>query len=82
MYHTQIRVKGKINPNWSDWFGELQVQESGCEETLLVGALPDMAAVYGVVSRLGSLVIPLMSVHCVEQADPNEGGGTGRLPLP
>ena len=69
MYHTEIRVRAKINPNWSDWFGELQMQEHTCDETILLGKLPDMAAVYGVISRLGSLVIPLVSITCVEEAD-------------
>jgi hypothetical protein len=69
MYQTEIHIKGKINPHWSDWFGELQVHERSCDETILVGTLPDMAAVYGVISRLGSLVIPLISVSCVEELD-------------
>lgn len=69
MYHAEIRVKGKINPTWSDWFGELQMQEHPSDETILRGKLPDMAAVYGVISRLGSLVIPLVSVSCVEESD-------------
>ena len=68
MYRTEIRVKGKINPNWSDWFGELHLQED-CGETMLRGQLPDMAAIYGVISRLGSLVIPLISVNCHEEPD-------------
>jgi hypothetical protein len=68
-YHTEIRVKGKIHPNWSDWFGELQMQDNFLEETILLGTLPDMAAVYGVISRLGSLVIPLISVACAEESD-------------
>jgi hypothetical protein len=66
MYHTEIRVKGRIHPTWSDWFGEMQLQQNNCDETILVGELPDMAAVYGIISRLGSLVIPLVSVDCVE----------------
>jgi len=69
MYHTRIHVKGKIDPNWSDWFGELEVQEKACDETILRGKLPDMAAVYGVISRLGSLVIPLVSVTCFEELE-------------
>jgi hypothetical protein len=73
MYHTEIHIKGKINPDWSDWFGELQIRETPCDETLLMGELPDMAAVYGVISRLGSLVIPLVSVRCEKQADAREG---------
>lgn len=71
MYNTEIRVKGKINPNWSEWFGELHMQENTCEETTLLGKLPDMAAVYGAISCLGSLVIPLVSVTCVEEPDEN-----------
>jgi hypothetical protein len=66
MYQTEIHVKGKIDPDRSDWFGELQMQESSSGETILLGELPDMAAVYGVISRQGSLVIPLISVSCVE----------------
>jgi hypothetical protein len=72
MYRTEIHVKGKITPNWSDWFGELQLQQNSGDETILLGRLPDMAAVYGVISRLGSLVIPLVSVVCLEEADPSE----------
>ena len=67
MYHTEIHVRGKIDPNWSDWFGELQIEETLGDETILIGQLPDMAAVYGVISRLGSLVLPLVSVNCTRE---------------
>jgi hypothetical protein len=67
MYHTEIHVRGKIDPNWSDWFGELQIEETAGDETILAGRLTDMAAVYGVISRLGSLVLPLISVVCVKE---------------
>lgn len=67
MYHTEIHIKGKMNPNWSDWFGDLQVRTDLPDETILHGRLPDMAAVYGVISHLGNLVIPLVSVVCREE---------------
>jgi hypothetical protein len=69
MYYTEIHVKGHINSKWSDWFGEMQVREDASGETILSGKLLDMAAVYGVISRLGSLVIPLVSVKCTEEPD-------------
>ncbi len=69
MYHTEIHVKGKIDPSWSDWFGELQIEETTGDETVLTGRLPDMAAVYGVISRLSSLVLPLVSVACVNETN-------------
>ncbi len=64
MYKTEIRVKGKLNNNWSDWFEEMQVREISSDETIICGVLPDMAAVYGILSRLSNLVIPLISVKC------------------
>jgi hypothetical protein len=67
MYRTEIRVKGKMNPNWSDWFEELHVRGNFPDETILCGNLPDMASVYGILSRLSSLVIPLISVNCQEE---------------
>jgi hypothetical protein len=67
MYHTEIHIRGKIDPTWSDWFGELQIDETLGDETILRGKLPDMAAVYGVISRLGSLVLPLVSVTCTRE---------------
>ena len=66
MYRAEIRVKGTLNPAWSDWFQELKFQSSMEDETILYGDLPDMSAVYGVISRLGSLVIKLVSVSCKE----------------
>jgi len=69
MYLIEIHVKGKVDPNWSDWFGELQMSDCPCDETILLGKLPDMAAIYGVISRLGSLVIPLVSVNCSQEPD-------------
>ncbi|MEI7771087.1 MAG: hypothetical protein WCI67_13920 [Chloroflexales bacterium] len=66
MYQTEIHIKGRLDPNWADWFEGLAVQESAQHETFLRGELPDMAAVYGVISRLSSLAITLISVNCVE----------------
>jgi hypothetical protein len=66
MYDTKIHIKGKLGSKWSDWFGELQMEAGDGDETILYGKLPDMAAVYGVISRLGSLVVPLISLCCEE----------------
>lgn len=66
MYHTRIHIKVRLSENWADWFDGLQLQHCAENETILCGNLPDMAAVYGVISRLGGLVIPVISIHCVE----------------
>lgn len=74
MYRAEIRIKGTMNPDWSDWFQELRFRSGGNDETILYGELPDMSAVYGVISRLGSLVIKLVSVTCKEVAVQDEAG--------
>ena len=51
MYHTEIHINRTLNPTWSDWFQSLKFQSGTDDETILYGDLPDMSAVYGVISR-------------------------------
>ncbi|HMN60170.1 MAG TPA: hypothetical protein PJ988_07385 [Anaerolinea sp.] len=70
MYHTEIRIKGKLNPDWSDWFEGMIVHHRISGDTILCGSLPDISAVYGVLSRLSCLGITLISVVCEEEPRP------------
>lgn len=67
MFHTVIQIKGNLNPNWSDWFDGLQVRVNNSGDTFLFGDLTDKSAVYGVLSRLSSLGLTLISVTCREE---------------
>lgn len=67
MFYTEIHIRGKLDPNWSDWFEAMLVQEDDFGNTILCGNLPDKSAVYGVISRLSSLGITLLSVSCQEE---------------
>jgi len=64
MLRTEIRVKGRLNENWSEWFDGLTISHSGPDETILTGLIPDQAALYGVISRLRDLGLELASVDC------------------
>jgi hypothetical protein len=66
MFHTEIHIKGALDPDWSDWFGEMQIRVSSSGDTILTGDLQDKSAVYGIISRLSSLGITLISVNCDE----------------
>ncbi len=66
MVHTEIIVKGRLSADWSDWFEGMQLSEGQAGVTLLCGDLPDKSAVYGILSRLSSLGITLVSVSCVD----------------
>lgn len=69
MGSIEIRVKGKIDENWSDWFEGLTITHTDQDETILTGPVVDQAALYGLLSRLRDLGLPLVSVNPVEVSD-------------
>jgi len=73
----EIRVPGHIGESWSDWAGGMTIAvECECEGppvTTLTGTV-DQAALLGLLRRLYSLGLPLISVICVE-ADPESRSG-------
>ena len=65
----QIQVPGHLDASWSDWVGgmTITVESEGKERpvTTLTGTV-DQAALQGLLRRLYSLGLPLISVICVE----------------
>ena len=67
----QIRIKGHLGRQWTDWFGGLTITLGDNGETLLTGPVVDQAALHGLLKKVRDLGMPLVSVVCVEpeQAD-------------
>jgi hypothetical protein len=63
MAQVKIKIKGSIDPEWSDWLAGMQVTALENRETLLTGELVDQAALFGVLSRLYSLGLVLLSMQ-------------------
>jgi hypothetical protein len=63
----QIRVKGHLGSQWTDWFGGLTVTLEDNGETLLTGPVVDQAALYGLIKKVRDLGMPLVSVVSVVQ---------------
>ena len=65
----QIQVPGELDESWSDWLaGMTMAVESEGEDppvTTLTGTV-DQAALHGLLRRLYSLGLPLISVNCIE----------------
>jgi len=65
----QIQVPGHIGESWSDWAGGMTItvesEGDGPPVTTLTGTL-DQAALQGLLRRLYSLGLPLISIICVE----------------
>jgi len=60
--YYEIKIKGQLDPRWSDWFAGLQLSHLEGNETLLSGPLPDQAALHGLLERIRDLNITLISV--------------------
>jgi hypothetical protein len=62
----QIRLKGHLGSQWTDWFGGLTITLEDSGDTLLTGPVVDQAALYGLLKKVRDLGMPLLSVNCVE----------------
>jgi hypothetical protein len=67
----QIRIKGHLGREWTDWFGGLAITLEDNGETLLTGSVVDQAALYGLLKKVRDVAMPLISVVCIKagQAD-------------
>jgi hypothetical protein len=62
--YYEIKIKGHLDPRWSDWFAGLQLTHLETDETLLSDLLSDQAALHGILERIRDLNIILISVTC------------------
>ena len=63
----EIRVRGKLEPKWSDWFDGFAITPVADDETLLVGPVADQAALHGMLHKIRDLGLPLLSVQWLEE---------------
>ena len=62
----QIRIKGHLGREWTDWFGGLTIRLTDNGETLLTGPVVDQAALHGLLRKVRDLGVPLLSVSRVK----------------
>lgn len=58
----QIRIKGHLGRQWTDWFEGLTITLEDNGETLLTGPVVDQAALHGLLKKVRDLAMPLLSV--------------------
>jgi hypothetical protein len=75
MQQVEIRVKGQIDRDWSDWMSGLAIAHTGQGETVLTGSVRDQAALYGLLNRLSDLGLQLNSVTSTNAPAANRSPG-------
>ena len=65
----QIKVKGHLDTTWSDSFEGLMISNLENGETLISGSIQDQAALHGMINRISSLGLTLISVNAVPEED-------------
>jgi hypothetical protein len=73
----QIRLKGHLGSQWTDWFEGLTITLEDNGDTLLTGPVVDQAALHGLLKKVRDLGLPLVSVNPVEPG-PSTRHGAGQ----
>ncbi len=62
----QIRIKGHLGHQWTDWFEGMVITPEDGGDTLLTGPVVDQSALHGVLRKVRDLNLPLLSITPIE----------------
>lgn len=57
-----LRLRGHLDPQWTDWFEGMTITLDADGNTRLVGVVSDQAALHGLLKKVRDLGLPLLSV--------------------
>jgi len=66
----EIKVKGHLDEEWADWFGEMNIQHDPCGLTVLTGQIVDQSALHGILARIRDLSLTLVSITRISKNQP------------
>ena len=71
----EIKIKGHLDNTWADWFDGLKISNLDSGEAVLSGDLPDQSALFGLLNRINSLSLVLISVNSIREQNIENNGG-------
>jgi hypothetical protein len=69
MQNFEIRVKGRLDDSWADWFDNFVISYEGSDITVLSGFVRDQPALFGLILKIRDLGLTLISVRSKENAN-------------
>jgi len=79
MQQIQIRLKGQIDERWSEWLDGLEIAHTAENETVLTGLIRDQSALYGLMTKLRDLGLPLAAVTVGDEVSGEQEWGPGPI---
>ncbi len=70
-WRCELRLKGRLDDRWADWFEGPSCSHASDGTTILSGPVVDLAALHGLLKNVRDVGLPLLSVMHVEP-DPAE----------
>jgi hypothetical protein len=65
----QIRLKGSLSSQWSEWFEGLAITLEDNGDTLITGPVTDQAALHGLLKQVRDLGMSLISVNRIYEKE-------------
>ncbi len=66
--YYEIRVREQLDPNWGEWFEGFTITHLPDGETLISGWVTDQSALHGILARIRSLNLALISITSVDRS--------------
>ena len=64
-----IRIKERVDANWTGWLGNLQFEYTPAGETMIVGPIIDQTALHGLLERIRDLNLTLISITSIDDCE-------------
>ena len=68
----RLRLQGHVSANWQDWLKDPAVNFEG-DQTVVTGIVRDQAALFGLLSFVRDLGVPLVSVEFIQDKGEHHG---------
>ncbi len=62
MQRAEIRIEGRLDAKWAEWFEGFDFVYTETGNTILTGLVLDQAALFGLIAKLRDLGVKLISV--------------------
>jgi hypothetical protein len=66
MQLVTIKIKGKLDESWAEWFEGFELTCQEPDETILAGIVADQAAFYGLIGKLRDLGLHILEINSMD----------------